>query len=93
MPQPPGAALAVLTDYERFPGSCPTSSTSVVPQRDRATASLVEQEAVSRLLMFSKRIHLLLEVHEHADALRFRDRSGRSFTRYEGAGASPRRTA
>jgi hypothetical protein len=35
-------------------------------------------------MMFSKTVHLVLEISEGADTLRFRDRSGRSFTRYEG---------
>ena len=35
--------------------------------------------------MFSKRVHLLLEVCEGAQTVRFRDASGRSFVRYDGA--------
>ena len=47
--------------------------------------TVVEQEAVARFLMFSKRVHLVLEIRQEPGALRFRDRCGRSFTRYEGA--------
>jgi hypothetical protein len=46
--------------------------------------AVVEQEAVSRLMMFSKRVHLMLEIVEGSGTLRFRDRCGRSFARYEG---------
>jgi hypothetical protein len=35
-------------------------------------------------MLFSKRIHLVLEVHEQTGEIRFRDRCGKSFARYEG---------
>ena len=84
VPQTASAALAVLTDYEEIPRFMPHVKTSVVRGRF-AGGALVEQEAVSRVMMFSKRVHLLLEIREDAGALRFRDASGRSFTRYDGA--------
>ncbi len=84
VPQPAAVALAVLTDYEGIPRFMPHVRTSVVRGRFDGGA-LVEQEAVSRVLMFSKRVHLLLEVYEAEDALRFRDACGRSFTQYDGA--------
>jgi carbon monoxide dehydrogenase subunit G len=84
VPQAPALALAVLTDYEQIPRFMPGVETSVVLERTTGRA-VVEQEAVSRLMMFSKRVHLVLEITEGRDTLRFRDRSGRSFTRYEGA--------
>ena len=81
--QPPAVALAVLTDYEQIPRFMPDVRTSIV--RERAIGSaVVEQEAVSSVMMFSKRVHLVLEIEEHPDALIFRDRCGRSFVRYEG---------
>jgi carbon monoxide dehydrogenase subunit G len=83
VPQPPSRALAVLTDYEQIPRFMPGVRTSVVRERS-AGRVLVEQEAVSRMMMFSKRIHLLLEVREEGDTLRFRDAAGRSFSTYEG---------
>ncbi len=46
---------------------------------------MVEQEAVSAFMMFSKRVHLVLDIEEQTDALIFRDRCARSFVRYEGA--------
>jgi ribosome-associated toxin RatA of RatAB toxin-antitoxin module len=83
VPQPPAVALAVLTDYERIPQFMPGVETSVVIERAPGRA-VVEQEAVSRVMMFTKRVHLVLEVVESVDTLQFRDRSGRSFARYEG---------
>lgn len=83
VPQSPALALAVLTDYEHIPRFMPGVETSIVLERASGLV-IVEQEAVSHLMMFSKRVHLVLEVTEGADTLRFRERSGRSFARYEG---------
>jgi len=83
VPQSPASALAVLTDYERIPQFMPGVESSVVLERAPGRA-VVEQQAVSRLMMFKKRVQLQLEVVEGADSLSFRDRSGRSFARYEG---------
>jgi ribosome-associated toxin RatA of RatAB toxin-antitoxin module len=84
VPQSPAVVRDVLTDYEQIPRFMPDIKTSTV--RERAPGRVVvEQEAVSRLLMFSKRVHLVLEIVEEADALRFHDRSGRSFTYYQGS--------
>lgn len=81
--QPPSAAVAVLTDYERIPRFMPDVRTSRVLERTRGRA-VVEQEAVARFMMFSKSIHLVLEIQEHGGAIRFQDRCGRSFSRYDG---------
>ena len=81
--QSAAAALAVLTDYEHIAEFMPGIESSVVVERAPGHA-LVEQQAVSRLLMFRKRVRLQLDVTEQADSLRFRDRSGRSFEKYEG---------
>jgi ribosome-associated toxin RatA of RatAB toxin-antitoxin module len=83
VPQSASVALDVLTDYEHIPRFMPGVKSSVVLER-AAGRALVAQEAVSRLLLFSKRIHLTLEITEGPGALQFRDRSGRSFKRYEG---------
>lgn len=83
VPQPPSRALAVLTDYEQIPRFMPGVRTSIVRERSEGRV-VVEQEAVSRMMMFSKRIHLLLEVREEGHTLRFRDEGGRSFSTYEG---------
>jgi len=82
--QPAAVALAVLTDYEQIPRFMPDVRTSIVRER-AVNRSVVEQEAVSGVMMFSKRVHLVLEIEEHPDAVIFRDRCGRSFVRYEGA--------
>src|SRR4030095_5493589 len=76
-------AVAVLTDYERIPEFMPGVKTSVVRERhgDRV---LVEQDALSKFLLFSKRVHLLLEVRQAGRRVRFRDIAADSFTRYEG---------
>jgi carbon monoxide dehydrogenase subunit G len=84
VPQPSSAALAVLTDYERIPRFMPGVTTSIVRERSGERV-VVEQEAVSRIMMFSKRVHLLLEVNEAPNTLRFRDSGGESFALYEGA--------
>ena len=47
--------------------------------------AVVEQDAESRLMMFSKRIHLVLQIEERPEALIFRDRCGQTFARYDGA--------
>ena len=84
VPQPLSAVLAVLTDYEQIPRFMPGLETSIVRERS-ADRVVIEQEAVSRLMMFSKRIYLLLEVNEGSHTLLFQDCSGRSFETYEGA--------
>lgn len=84
VPQSEAVAMAVLTDYERIPRFMPDVRTSVVLERTAGRA-VVEQEGVSHFLMFSKRVHLVLEITEAADALRFRDRCGRSFASYDGS--------
>jgi hypothetical protein len=79
----PPVALAVLMDYERIPAFMPDVKSSVIRERADGRA-LVEQEAYPRLLMFSKKVHLLLDVTEGASHLQFVDRSGRSFVSYIG---------
>lgn len=84
VPQPGSLAFAVLTDYEQIPRFMPDVRTSTVLERGNDRV-VVEQEAIARFTMFSRRVHLVLEVQEEATALRFRDRCGKSFTRYEGS--------
>ena len=84
VPQAPEVALAVLSDYEQIPRFMPDVRTSRV--RERAPGRLiVEQEAESRFMVFSKKVHLVLEVTESGGTIRFVDRCGKSFTTYEGA--------
>ena len=80
----PEEVIAVLTDYERIPEYVPDMEVSRVIERTPAGA-IVEQQAVSKFLMFAKRVHLLLEVRETTDAVRFTDRCRKSFAVYEGA--------
>jgi hypothetical protein len=82
--QPPSVAWTVLTDYEQIPRFMPDVRSSMVRSRGTGWA-VVEQEAESRLMLFSKRIHLVLLIEEQPDALIFRDRCGQTFARYEGA--------
>ena len=84
VPEPADVAWAVLTSYEQIPRFMPGVRTSVVRERS-AGRVVVEQEAVSSVMMFSKRVHLVLDIQEQPDALTFRDLCGRSFVRYEGS--------
>lgn len=90
VPQTPACALAVLTDYERIPRFMPGVTTSVIRERS-AGRTIVEQQAVARMMFFSKRVHLLLDVREDGDTLSFRDSAHRSFTHYEGTWRLSRR--
>jgi len=84
VPEPAAIVLAVLSDYEEIPRFMPQIKTSVVLERS-GDRTLVEQEAVARLLAFSKHVHLVLEIDQDAQTLRFRDRCGVSFKSYSGA--------
>ena len=81
--EPASTVLAVLTDYEQIPRFMPDIRRSSVLERSEGM-TVVEQEAVARLMMFSKRIHLILEIQNAPGVIRFRDRCGKSFARYEG---------
>lgn len=83
VPQTARVALAVLTDYEHIPRFMPDVRTSVVLERTPGRL-VVEQEAVSQFMMFSKTVHLVLEVTEQGETIRFVDRCGTSFTTYTG---------
>jgi carbon monoxide dehydrogenase subunit G len=84
IPQSAAAALAVLSDYEQIPKFMPEVQSSVVVDRSEGR-TLVQQEAVSRFMMFSKKVHLLLEVTREPGTIRFVDRCGKSFVSYQGA--------
>ena len=81
--QPAAAAMADLTDYEAIPRFMPDVKRSVIRERHGGRV-VVEQEAVSRIMLFSKRVYLLLDVEEGSHTLRFRDASARSFAQYAG---------
>lgn len=84
VPQSAAVALTVLTDYEQIPRFLPEVKSSLVRERS-ADRIVVEQEAVARVLLFSKRIFLRLDVRVSDGTVRFRDVSKRSFSAYEGA--------
>jgi hypothetical protein len=83
VPQSPAVVRTVLTDYAQIPRFMPDVRTSVILHRT-GNSAIVEQEAISKVLMFSKRVHLVLEVTEDADTIGFRDQCGQSFSLYEG---------
>ena len=56
-PQSSAVAHDVLTDYEAIPRFMPDVQSSRIVERGAASI-VVEQEAVARVLFFSKRIHL-----------------------------------
>ena len=82
--EPAAVVRAVLTDYANIPRFMPDVQKSTVVERE-GTRVRVEQEAVSKYMMFPKRIQLLLDVEEGADVLRFSDTCKRSFERYDGS--------
>jgi hypothetical protein len=79
----PATVLRVLGDYEDIPRVLPRVTRSVITARD-ATHVVVEQTIVGRLLMFSKELHLVLDVRSADDTITFRDTSGISFRDYVG---------
>ena len=83
VPEPASIVRNVLTDYANIPRFMPHVRTSEVLEREDGYA-LVEQEAISQFMLFSKRVHLVLDVDESAGVIRFRDRCKKSFVRYEG---------
>jgi ribosome-associated toxin RatA of RatAB toxin-antitoxin module len=84
VPQSSPVVLSVLSDYEAIPRFMPDVKSSRIIQRSEGRI-VVEQEASARLMLFSKRIQMVLEVDEAPGIIRFRDRSGKSFRQYEGA--------
>jgi ribosome-associated toxin RatA of RatAB toxin-antitoxin module len=84
VPEPASVARDVLTDYAGIPRFMPDVRTSQVVERQNGSVR-VEQETVSKFMLFSRRVHLVLDVSEGDEVIRFRDRCARSFVRYEGA--------
>jgi ribosome-associated toxin RatA of RatAB toxin-antitoxin module len=79
----PEQVLAVLTDYERIPKIVPDVTRSTITSRT-GQELVVEQDAVSRAMFFSRTVHLRLAIRESDDRIVFRDTSGKSFEVYEG---------
>jgi ribosome-associated toxin RatA of RatAB toxin-antitoxin module len=80
----PAVVREVLTDYANIPRFMPDVRRSVIVERD-AQRVRVEQEAISKYMMFSKTVHLVLEVEEGDEVIAFRDQFNRSFEQYEGS--------
>lgn len=81
---PASVAYDVLTDYAEIPRVIPNIKQSRVVERSGSRA-VVEQVAVSRFALFSKRVQLTLHIDEASETIRFRDALGASFTQYEGS--------
>lgn len=82
--QAPDVVMAVLTDFERIPHYMPDMEVSKVVGRTPQSI-VVEQQAISRFMMFSRRVHLLLDVRQDDGQLRFSDQCGKSFSVYAGS--------
>jgi carbon monoxide dehydrogenase subunit G len=82
--EPDTLVREVLTDYANIPRFMPDVRSSEILHREGGLVR-VRQEAVSTYMMFSRRVHLVLDVEEAAGVISFRDRSNESFARYEGA--------
>ena len=78
------AAWNVLTDYDAIDGFVSSMRESRVLERADSHL-LVEQTAVGRLFLFSRRMTVVLFVHEDsAGVIAFEDVLRRDFTRYQG---------
>ena len=84
VPEPAAVVQAVLTDYPNIPRFMPGVRTSRVLEQTDGRVRL-EQEAVSKFMMFSKKVHLVLDVEEAPGLIRFRDGCHQSFVVYEGS--------
>jgi ribosome-associated toxin RatA of RatAB toxin-antitoxin module len=82
--EPPPVVRAVLTDYPNIPRFMPAVRTSRILEQTVGRVRL-EQEAVSKFMMFSRTVHLILEVEESDGAIRFRDRCHKGFVVYDGS--------
>jgi carbon monoxide dehydrogenase subunit G len=82
--QPVATVIGTLTDYDRIPRFMPEIEVSIVRERGDHSV-VVEQEATARFMLFSRRVHLVLDVQLQSHAIRFQDRCGKSFVRYQGA--------
>jgi hypothetical protein len=79
------AVWSVLTDYSRIPSFSSSVAVSRWHLREGARP-LLEQQAQVRVLFFSRRMTVHLDVEEESgQAIRFTDVSGRDFTTYHGS--------
>ena len=84
VPEPASVVQEVLTDYPNIPRFMPTVRTSRIVEQTDGRVRL-EQEAVSKFMMFSRTVHLVLDVEESEGAIRFRDDCHKSFAVYDGS--------
>src|SRR5688572_21540202 len=84
VPQPAAVVHAVLTDYPSIPRFMPGVRTSRILEHTAGGVRL-EQEAVSKFMMFSRTVHLVLDVEETASTIQFRDACHKSFVVYDGS--------
>jgi ribosome-associated toxin RatA of RatAB toxin-antitoxin module len=81
----PAAAWAVLTDYEGIPEFVSSMRESRVTERG-SDYVLVEQAAIARFFLFSRRLKTVLRVQEEPPGrIRFEDVLGRDFSTYRGS--------
>jgi ribosome-associated toxin RatA of RatAB toxin-antitoxin module len=82
--EPATIVQAVLTDYANIPRFMSTVRTSRVLEQTDGRVRL-EQEAVSKFMMFTRTVHLVLDVEESDGTIRFRDGCHKSFAVYDGS--------
>lgn len=77
-------AWEVLTDYSHIPEFVPSLKVSRIERRDRNDVLLV-QEMEGGFLFITKRVHLLLKIHETPmKTIAFEDEDHRDFSVYQG---------
>ena len=75
----------VLTDYDRIDDFVPSVKRSEAKER-RGEELVLEQQWVTRVLVFARTFHVRLAIREEAEAsILFRDLSGKDFEFYEGS--------
>jgi hypothetical protein len=82
----PAVAWGVLTDYERIPRFVSSMKVSRIELREDPQDLLLTQEAEGGILFFTKRVHVLLKVHETPmTTIDFEDVDNRDFSLYRGS--------
>jgi hypothetical protein len=85
VPASTGTAWAVLTDYDRIPAFVSSMKASRVAESRPDGTLIVEQTAVGRMFMVSKRLRVKLEVRRDDDLLSFNDFGRADFWIYSGS--------
>jgi ribosome-associated toxin RatA of RatAB toxin-antitoxin module len=85
VPAPPSAVWEVLTDYDHLSTIVPSVVHSRIVNRHESY-SIVEQDLRSKVLVFTKKVHLRLVVHERPSSeIAFQDVSHEDFENYSGS--------